>query len=77
MAAADVFLQWKGTDVCLDFHCYNCQTFAHFDGFFASFLKSINWGIATTAKIAMSNVTMTISISVKPRVDFFLMRPLS
>jgi hypothetical protein len=28
------FIQWKGTDVCLDFHC-KCGAYAHFDGFFA------------------------------------------
>jgi len=38
-APADVFIQWKGTDVCLDFHCYRCNTFAHFDGDFAYVLK--------------------------------------
>lgn len=29
-----VFVQWKGTDVCMDFHC-ECGAFCHFDGFFA------------------------------------------
>jgi hypothetical protein len=38
-APADVFIQWKGTDACLDFHCYACGTFAHFDGDFAYHLK--------------------------------------
>ncbi len=39
LAPADVFIQWKGTNVCLDFHCYQCDTFSHFDGDFAYFLK--------------------------------------
>lgn len=30
----DVFIQWKGTDACLDFHC-ECGYDAHFDGLFA------------------------------------------
>lgn len=30
----NVFLQWKGTDVCLDFHC-ECDKHLHFDGDFA------------------------------------------
>lgn len=29
-----VFLQWKGTDACFDFHC-KCGAFCHFDGDFA------------------------------------------
>ena len=28
------FLQWKGTDVCMDFHC-DCGAHCHFDGDFA------------------------------------------
>ena len=30
----EVFLQWKGTDACFDFHC-ECGAFCHFDGMFA------------------------------------------
>lgn len=33
-----VFLQWKGTDACFDFHC-KCGAHCHFDGFFAYFVK--------------------------------------
>jgi hypothetical protein len=28
------FVQWKGTDVCMDFHC-DCGADCHFDGYFA------------------------------------------
>ena len=28
------FIQWKGTDLCMDFHC-ECGTQNHYDGFFA------------------------------------------
>jgi hypothetical protein len=28
------FLQWKGTDVCMDFYC-DCGAHCHFDGYFA------------------------------------------
>lgn len=28
------FIQWKGTDVCMDFNC-ECGTSCHFDGDFA------------------------------------------
>jgi hypothetical protein len=33
-----VFVQWKGTDVCLDFTC-ECGISGHFDGFFAHALR--------------------------------------
>lgn len=29
-----VFVQWKGTDVCMDFYC-ECGAHCHFDGYFA------------------------------------------
>lgn len=29
-----VFIQWKGTDVCMDFYC-DCGAHCHFDGCFA------------------------------------------
>lgn len=34
----NAFIQWKGTDVCMDFHC-ECGTNCHFDGFFAYAVK--------------------------------------
>lgn len=35
---ASMFIQWKGTDVCLDFICGECGTQGHFDGMFAYLL---------------------------------------
>ncbi len=32
------FIQWKGTDVCMDFHC-ECGQSNHYDGFFAYTIK--------------------------------------
>ena len=32
------FVQWKGTDVCMDFHC-ECGAHCHFDGDFAYTVK--------------------------------------
>lgn len=32
------WIQWKGTDVCMDFHCV-CGAQGHFDGDFAYYLK--------------------------------------
>ena len=34
-AGPNVFVQWKGTDVCFDFWC-ECGKDCHFDGYFAS-----------------------------------------
>ena len=34
----NMFIQWKGTDVCLDFNC-PCGRSGHFDGYFAYFLR--------------------------------------
>lgn len=28
------FIQWKGTNVCMDFHC-DCGAHCHYDGYFA------------------------------------------
>jgi hypothetical protein len=36
---ASMFIQWKGTDVCLDFTCGACQESTHYDGGFAYFLR--------------------------------------
>lgn len=30
-----IFIQWKGTDVCLDFNCPECGHHGHFDGYYA------------------------------------------
>ncbi len=36
-----VFVQWKGTDVCMDFHC-ECGAHCHFDGYFAYTVKCLH-----------------------------------
>lgn len=36
--APNVFIQWKGTNVCMDFHC-ECGEHLHFDGYFAYAVK--------------------------------------
>ncbi len=30
----EAFIQWKGTDVCMDLHC-DCGNVNHYDGYFA------------------------------------------
>lgn len=39
------FIQWKGTDVCMDFHC-ECGAHCHFDGDFAYVVKCPHCGTA-------------------------------
>ena len=34
----NVFIQWKGTNVCMDFYC-ECGAHCHFDGYFAYAVK--------------------------------------
>ncbi len=42
---AEMFIQWKGTDVCLDFYC-PCGAHGHFDGDFAYNVRCPNCGSA-------------------------------
>jgi hypothetical protein len=37
------YIQWKGTDVCMDFHC-ECKAHCHFDGYFAYAVKCPHCG---------------------------------
>jgi len=37
------FIQWKGTDVCMDFHC-GCGEHNHYDGYFAYYVKCSGCG---------------------------------
>lgn len=37
------FIQWKGTDICMDFHC-ECGKHNHYDGFFADHVKCAGCG---------------------------------
>lgn len=40
---SDGFIQWKGTEICMDFHC-ECGHSNHYDGFFAYVVKCKNCG---------------------------------
>lgn len=40
---ASMFIQWKGTEVCLDFHC-PCGHHGHFDGGFAYYVECPSCG---------------------------------
>ena len=33
------FVQWKGTDLCMDLNCPKCGKHSHFDGFFMYYIK--------------------------------------
>ena len=37
------FIQWKGTDLCMDFHC-KCGDSFHFDGDFCYYIECIHCG---------------------------------
>lgn len=40
---ADVFIQWKGTDVCFDLNC-PCGNGGHYDGYFAYRIRCASCG---------------------------------
>ena len=52
--SASAGIQWKGTDVCLDFYCI-CGFVGHFDGFFAYGLHCARcgqeWEMPTTLQL--------------------------
>lgn len=35
-------IQWKGTDVCMDFNCPECKGYSHIDGFFANYIRCLH-----------------------------------
>lgn len=37
--APTTFIQWKGTDLCVDFWCPKCAEHSHYDGMFAYHIK--------------------------------------
>lgn len=43
MSKATNFIQWKGTDLCMDFSC-KCGGQNHFDGYFAYTIKCPDCG---------------------------------
>jgi hypothetical protein len=44
-------IQWKGTDLCMDFICPACGEQSHFDGFFAYAIRcpvcQVKWKMPT------------------------------
>ena len=38
MKIEENFIQWKGTDICMDFWC-DCGTKNHYDGYFAYYVQ--------------------------------------
>jgi hypothetical protein len=40
----EAFIQWKGTDVCMDLYCPTCSYHNHYDGGFAYFVKCAKCG---------------------------------
>lgn len=44
MAGWTTYIQWKGTDLCMDMYCPNCGKHSHFDGFNAYVVKCPHCG---------------------------------
>lgn len=36
------FIQWKGTNLCMDFYCPDCNYHSHFDGMFGYVIECPN-----------------------------------
>lgn len=43
MKNVTTFIQWKGTDICMDLHC-DCGHHNHYDGDFAYFVQCFKCG---------------------------------
>ncbi|WP_319502559.1 hypothetical protein [uncultured Draconibacterium sp.] len=54
----DGFIQWKGTDVCMDFHC-ECGQHNHYDGYFGYEVKCKKCGThyAPSCNVEMIKIT--------------------
>ena len=52
-------VQWKGTDLCMDFNCPNCEQNSHFDGITFGFIKCFKCetNFQLQPEIAFSEVT--------------------
>jgi hypothetical protein len=48
------FIQWKGTDVCMDFYC-SCGGYGHIDGMFAYYVKCADCGQVYASPAHISN----------------------
>lgn len=46
------FIQWKGTDVCIDLYCPKCGRHNHFDGFFAHYVRCAGCRAVTVGDLA-------------------------
>jgi len=59
------FIQWKGTDVCMDFHC-ECGEHNHYDGFFAHYVRCAGCGqvyeLDTKVKMKKTNKTHELAL---------------
>jgi phage FluMu protein Com len=63
----NTFIQWKGTDVCIDIHCPNCKAHSHIDDYYMYYFKCAKCG-----KIyAMSQSVEMIDLP-KEHVEFVL-----
>lgn len=61
----DGFIQWKGTDVCMDLHC-ECGFHNHYDGYFAYEVKCRGCGniYALSPNVEVIKITNSINPNV-------------
>ena len=74
---AEMFIQWKGTNVCLDFDC-PCGTSSHFDGWFAYALRCAACGSIFemgTQVLARRVETHDCVVDLKPHNYAFMIEP--
>lgn len=68
----EVFIQWKGTNVCFDFWC-ECGGVGHYDGFFAYTVKCPAcdevWTMPNTLYLVKANEDDASREPVVPSVD--------
>lgn len=68
---ASGFIQWKGTDVCLDFHCPKCCTHNHYDDYFAYTIQcgGCKTNFALSPKVEVVELTDDNTEPVQPITD--------
>jgi hypothetical protein len=63
---AEMFIQWKGTDVCMDFHC-PCGDHNHLDGYFAYYVRCV--GCGAVYELGTQVKARRLPEGEKPRMD--------
>jgi hypothetical protein len=64
------FIQWKGTDLCMDFNCPKCGAHSHFDGDFAYAIECGN----CNAQFRMPSEIGPLLVEIKPGEEDCVLR---